>query len=177
VTVGTIEARKNHLLLLRVWRRLIAEMGSEAPILAIVGRRGWEAEQAFALLDNPVDLGGHVFELRDVGDAPLASLIAGARALLMPSFAEGFGLPVVEALQIGTPVIASDLPVYREIVGSIPTYVDPRFDASWERVIRNFLTDDPERMRQKRALQGYKAPDWKSHFAHLETWLTVLQSR
>ncbi|HET6535585.1 MAG TPA: glycosyltransferase family 1 protein, partial [Sphingomicrobium sp.] len=85
VAVGTIEARKNHLLLLRVWRRLIAKMGSEAPILAIIGQRGWEAEEAIALLDNPADLDGHVLELGDVDDAQLAGLIAGARALLMPS--------------------------------------------------------------------------------------------
>lgn len=177
VAVGTIEARKNHLLLLRVWRRLIAKMGSEAPILAIIGQRGWEAEEAIALLDKPADLDGHVLELGDVDDAELAGLIAGARAVLMPSFAEGFGLPVVEALQIGTPVIASDLPVYREIVGSIPTYVDPHSDASWEDVIQIFLDDGPERMRQKRAMQDYEAPDWKCHFDRVEAWLTALQNR
>jgi glycosyltransferase involved in cell wall biosynthesis len=176
VTVGTIEGRKNHLLLLQVWRRLIAEMGSNAPILVIVGQRGWKAEEAFALLDGAADLHGHVFECGDIDDAELAALTAGAQALLMPSFAEGFGLPVIEALQLGTPVIASDLAVYREVVGSIPTYVDPRSDTSWEDAIRTFLHDAPERKRQKRAIETYEAPDWKAHFARVEAWLPTLEN-
>jgi glycosyltransferase involved in cell wall biosynthesis len=151
-------------------------MGSDAPILVIIGQRGWEAEEAFALLDGAADLRGHVFEFANADDEQLAALSAGARALLMPSLAEGFGLPVIEALQLGTPVIASDLPVYREVVGSIPTYVDPRSETSWEDAIRSFLGDAPERERQLRAMQGYQAPDWKSHFARVESWLSALQN-
>ncbi len=55
----------------------------------------------------------------------LSNWLAHARALLFPSFAEGFGLPVVEALSVGTPVIATDLPAFREAAGSIPEYLDP----------------------------------------------------
>jgi glycosyltransferase involved in cell wall biosynthesis len=171
VTVGTIEGRKNHLLLLRIWRRLVAEMGKGAPILLVIGQRGWQADEALALLDQATDLNGRVLELGDCDDREVAALTTGARALLMPSFTEGFGLPVVEALQVGTPVIAADLPVYREIVPDIPTYIGPADEGAWESAIREFLHDSPERERQKRAIETYAAPNWTNHFARVEDWL------
>lgn len=174
VTVGTIEGRKNHLLLLRVWRRLVAEMAETAPMLFIIGQRGWEAEETFAMLDSAADLKSHVVELGYASDGELAALTAGARALLMPSLAEGFGLPVVEALELGTPVIASDLPVYREIAGSLPTYVDAADKAGWERAIKDFLEDGAERERQMGAIKDFHAPDWPDHFAQLQIWLETL---
>jgi glycosyltransferase involved in cell wall biosynthesis len=171
IAVGTIEGRKNHLLLLRVWRRLVAEMGGAAPILVIVGQRGWKSEAVTAILDSADEFAGSVRELGDCGDGDLRGLLAGARALLMPSFAEGFGLPVIEALQAGTPVIASDLPVYREIVGNIPTFIDPSDETAWEAAIRGFIGDSPERQRQKLAMTEYVAPDWPGHFTKVESWL------
>jgi glycosyltransferase involved in cell wall biosynthesis len=174
VTVGTIEARKNHMILLRVWRRLMADMGSSAPILLIIGQRGWEAEAAEAILDRSGELKGRVRELAACSDEELAGWLSNARALLMPSFVEGFGLPVVEALQLGTPVIATDLPVYREVVGDIPTYLPPDDAEAWERTVRDFAGDSAERKRQKQAMNGYRAPDWPGHFAAVEQWLEGL---
>lgn len=174
VVVGTIEGRKNHAVLLRVWRRLVATMRHEAPLLAIIGQRGWEASQTLAALDHLGDLKGYVIEKNDCSDEEVASLIAGARALLMPSFAEGFGLPVIEALQLGTPVVASDLPVFKEIVGDIPTYIDPRDEPAWEQAVRAFVEDGPERERQLSRLPAYRAPTWDDHFAIVEDWLAKL---
>ena len=175
VTVGTIEARKNHLLLLQVWRRLIARDPASTPLLVIVGQRGWEASQTFAMLDRAAALRGHVVELARCGDAELAGLIAGARALLMPSFTEGFGLPVSEALQLKSPVIASDLPVFREFAGEIPTYLDPLDGVGWQSAITEFMGNSPEYERQKRALRSYCAPDWQRHFEVVDPWLNSLQ--
>jgi glycosyltransferase involved in cell wall biosynthesis len=174
VTVGTIEGRKNHILLLRIWQNLIAEMKENAPALLILGQRGWAAEATWALLDNLAELKGHVRELGSCNDAELAGWVAGAQALLMPSFAEGFGLPIIEALQLGTPVVASDLDVYREIAGDIPAYVDPNDAAAWENAIRILLVDGWERERRKRAMHGYRPPDWPGHFAAVERWLRDL---
>jgi glycosyltransferase involved in cell wall biosynthesis len=175
VTVGTIEGRKNHLMLLQVWQRLVSELGRDAPTLVIIGQRGWQAEPALTMLDRPSQFEGHMIELGKCDDDELAGWIAGARALLMPSFAEGFGLPIVEALQLSTPVIASDLPVYREIAGEIPTYVDPRNDAEWQRLIRNFMTDSPERKRQLEQAKTYRPPNWTTHFSIVEKWLGELK--
>lgn len=60
-----------------------------------------------------------------VSDAEKWALLKGAEFLLLPSFAEGFGLPVLEAMKVGTPVVASDIPVFRELFGDAVEYVDP----------------------------------------------------
>jgi glycosyltransferase involved in cell wall biosynthesis len=174
ITIGTIEGRKNHQLLLDVWRRLVADLGESAPGLLIVGQRGWQADRVFEQLDNLGGLQGHIRELRTCDDEELAGWIAGAQALLMPSSAEGFGLPVIEALQLGTPVIASNLPVFREIAGNIPNYADAHDAKAWERLVREFTGDSPERSRQLALMQNYHAPDWKQHFAAVERWLPSL---
>jgi len=175
VTVGTIEGRKNHGLLLHLWRRLAAE-GSNVPILVIVGQRGWEADEAIAMLDRSNDLVDHVIELSSCSDIQLAAIIRGARALLMPSFAEGFGLPVVEALELGTPVIASDLPVFREFAGDIPTYLDPMDGVAWERAVRAFSRNSADRERQLQAMVGFRGPAWGTHFATVDNWIETISN-
>jgi len=146
-------------------------MGDATPLLVIVGQRGWEAELAQAMVDRDPLIHAHVAEHGRADDATLAALIAGARALLMPSFAEGFGLPVVEALQLSTPVIASDLPVFQEIAGTIPTLLDPTDGPGWLAAVQAFCHDSPERTRQLAAMPGYRAPTWDDHFGQVETWL------
>jgi glycosyltransferase involved in cell wall biosynthesis len=174
ITVGTIEGRKNHALLLQAWQRLAASRGPQTPLLVIVGQRGWEAELAQAMIDRDPVIHAHLVEHGSADDATLAGLIAGARALLMPSFAEGFGLPVIEALQLGTPVIASDLAVFREIAGDIPHYIDPTDGPGWLAAIDDFCSDCPERTRQMAAMAGYRAPVWADHFDLVEPWLAQL---
>ena len=173
VIVGTIEGRKNHELLLHIWKRMAAS-GGEVPLLVIVGQRGWEAQAATAMLDRDPDLPGHVIEIGLCSDEDLAAIIAGARALLMPSFAEGFGLPVAEALQLGTPVIASDLAVFREFAGDIPTYLDCLDSPAWEATIQAFVSDSPERERQLDLIPNYRAPNWRAHFSTVDAWIETL---
>lgn len=172
VSVGTIEGRKNHILLLNIWQRMIAVRGDQTPLLVIIGQRGWEAETTLAMLDRTPSLKGHVLELNSCSDAQLASYLKGARALLMPSFAEGFGIPVIEALQLGTPVIASDLAVFRELVADIPEYLDSFDGAGWFRTIGDYLEDGPARFAQLARMQGYREPNWAGHFERVEKWLS-----
>lgn len=174
VMIGTIEARKNHALLLDVWADLVAKLGEKAPELVIIGQRGWEAEQAIARLDDLGPLAGKVRELGRCDDAELLRLIAGARALLMPSFVEGFGLPLVEALEIGTPVIASDLEVFREIAGDIPCYVNPYDREGWVASVVSLATDGRERQRQRDMLAAFRPLRWIDHFATVERFLTSM---
>lgn len=174
VTIGTIEARKNHLLLLHIWERLAARMGPNTPELILVGQRGWEADDVFALLDRSPRLKGHVRELGRCDDATMLATIDQARAVLLPSFIEGFGIPLVEALQRGTPVIASDLPVFHEIAGEIPLYPDPLDGQRWETAICDFLTDSPERQRQLAAIPDFRPHSWEDHFNRVEVWLSEL---
>lgn len=174
VLVGTIEARKNHLLILQVWRDLVARLGDQAPQLVIIGQRGWEAQEVFDLLDNPGPLEDHVVELGRCDDARMQALIAGARALLMPSFVEGYGLPLVEALEFGAPVIASDLPVFREIAGDIPEYCDPNDQSGWVSTIEAYAGDGPARQDHLKRMAGFRPTRWHDHFERVEDFLRTI---
>lgn len=176
VILGTIEARKNHLTIIEAWREIVARMGDQAPQLIIIGQRGWEAAESIAILDDLGPLEGHVTEKARCGDKEMRELLAGAQAMLMPSFVEGFGLPVVEALQQGIPVIASDLPVFREIVGDTPTYVDPNDRRAWEAAVLGYLGNSVERKRQLDAITRFRAPHWADHFEQVEKFLDGLSS-
>lgn len=162
VCVGTIEPRKNHALLLDVWARL----GPAAPLLRIIGRRGWGNEATFRRLDTDPAIGRSVHELGPLGDSDRAAEIAAARALLFPSLAEGYGLPVAEALATGTPVIASDLPALRELAGDVPEYLPPDDADAWCAAIRAY-TDrpSPDRDAQIARLSAWEPPTWDAHFA------------
>lgn len=171
VTLGTIEARKNHILLLQLWTRLVERLGAAAPRLLVVGQRGWKAEQAFHLLGNSAILRGHVEEVGGCNDATLAAHLESARALLFPSLAEGYGLPLIEALQAGTPVIASDLPIFREIGQDVPDLL-PFDGAAWEAAILAYAAEvSAAREAQLKRLKSFRAPTWRDHFAKVDSWL------
>ena len=174
VMVGTIEARKNHQLILLAWADLVARMGDRAPDLFVIGQRGWEAQAAISMLDKPGPLAGHVHELSRCDDQMMSRVLRGARAMLMPSFVEGFGLPLVEAMQQNVPVIVSDLKVFREIAGDIPTYLDPGDRQAWIDAIVDYAADGPERRRQLEAANGFLAPTWAGHFDLVEEFLAEM---
>ncbi len=174
LTLGTIEGRKNHILLLKVWRDLAAALGERCPRLVIVGQRGWQCGEATALLDNSPVLRPHVTELANCGDTALLSLMVGARALLFPSFAEGYGLPLVEALAVGTPVIASDLDVFREIAGDIVTALDPHDMLAWYGAVRDYAEPGSRQHAAqiaRIAAADYRPPSWSDHFAQVDRLL------
>ena len=146
VVCGTIEPRKNHLMLLNVWRELATR--GQAPKLVIVGKRGWLCENALDLLDRTEALRAHIVEVGGLSTPGLRRLLAGARALLMPSFAEGFGIPVAEAMAAGVPVIASDIEVFREIGGDALDYIDPLDGLGWLEVIEAYAGPDSRRRQE-----------------------------
>lgn len=174
VVIGTIEARKNHLLLLKIWQRLVQDWGEKAPALLLIGQRGWEIDEVAQILDRDLSLQGHVIELGRCSDSQMVGLLAGARALLMPSFAEGFGIPVIEALQSGTPVIASDLGVFREVAGDIPLYLSLDDLAAWTQAILSYSAGSEDRRRQVSLITHYTPPSWEDHFRRVDNWLGVI---
>ncbi|MDI1294460.1 MAG: glycosyltransferase family 1 protein [bacterium] len=165
VYISTIEPRKNHLLLLNLWRRLIEELGDRAPVLVLVGRRGWENENVIDILERGESLRGHVIEAGEVSDGQMQALVAHAQAMLMPSFAEGFGMPIVEALAAGVPVICSDISAHREVGGDAPDYLDPLDGLGWLRLIDAYSApDSPERAAQLVRIGAWRAPTWHAYF-------------
>lgn len=172
VMVGTIEGRKNHLLILNIWAELARRLGPACPQLVVIGQRGWESEQACDMLDRSEAIRGHVIELSRCDDVRLAAYMANARALLFPSFVEGYGLPLVEALAAGTPVIASNLNVFRELAGDIPEYINPVDGLGWSHAIEAYARDDnPARAAQLMRMTDWRPPTWADHFARVDRWL------
>ncbi|MFC7554096.1 glycosyltransferase [Pseudoroseomonas wenyumeiae] len=175
VTLGTIEPRKNHLLLLHLWRDMAALLGSAAPRLVIVGKRGWENENVVDILERCTALDGLVEEAGQLPDGVVADLVRGARALLFPSFAEGYGLPLAEALALRVPTICSDLPALHEVGGAVPDYLDPLDGRAWRHAVMDYMREDsPLRAAQMARMNGWQAPSWEEHFSRVELLLEHL---
>lgn len=175
VVCGTIEPRKNHLMLLNVWRALAARSVARTPKLIIVGKRGWKNENVVDLLERCPALGPHVIEASGLSTPALRRLLAGARALLMPSFAEGFGLPVAEAMAAGIPVIASDIEIFREIGDDALDFIDPLDGLGWLDAIAAYAR--PESKRRAEALSRLsraRAGDGAGFFAAVEDFAARL---
>jgi len=126
MSVGTLEPRKAYPVALSAFEKLWAE-GRDLRYV-IVGRPGWNTRALQRRTRKHAEFGRRLFWLDNAGDADLFHLYRHARALVFPSFAEGFGMPLVEAAHHGAPVIASDIPVFREIGGDHVTYF-PLLDA------------------------------------------------
>ena len=168
VCVGTLEARKNVAFLLAVWRRLSERLGPQTPRLVLVGRRGWENESVIDHLQRSAAVIRLVHEVSDLSDRELAQLVGGAAALLSPSLAEGFDLPVVEGLAVGTPVIASDIAAHRELAGQAATLIDPLDGPAWIEAIERAAVGARDRG------PPYAAPTWATHFDQLSLALKRL---
>lgn len=160
ISVGTIEPRKNHAFLLDLW-----EGWENPPHLLICGNRGWRNEEVFARLDAAKALGAQITELNGLDDAHLMELLKGAKAALFPSLAEGYGLPQIEALSLGTPIICNDLDIYREVLGEFPVYAETSNAYVWRTEIEKLLqedSDDQGRVDKNQA--QYVPPSWDAHF-------------
>ncbi len=166
VYLGTIEGRKNHILLLNLWRQLAADLDRMAPQLILVGQRGTLAQGAIDLLERCPALRGLVIERNSPPDAEMADLLRGARALLLPSFAEGFGFPIIEALALGVPALCSDIRALRETGGDVPEFIDPLDGAAWREAILDYAASpSPRRETQLRRLAAWRPAQWEDHFA------------
>ncbi|WP_298308840.1 glycosyltransferase family 1 protein [uncultured Erythrobacter sp.] len=174
--IGTIERRKNYELLFRVWDELIDAFGDSCPRLVIVGQDSPQSAPVMEAYRSRPRLAKVVRFDTAANDSQIGALLAGSRALLMPTHAEGYGLPVVEALQHGTPVIANDIPSFQEIGQGIPLLLDVADETAWKRAICRFAFSDSERDRQLNMMEHFIAPTWQNHFAIIDSWLEGLAS-
>lgn len=169
VVLGTIEPRKNHKILFQAWEELARDQPTERmPRLHVVGKRGWNNAPVFDYLDKAALANGPIVEHTNLRDEQLSQLIASSAALLFPSHAEGYGLPALEAAQLGVPVICSDIPVFHEILGKTASYLPVDDAVRWAETVRsvaNRTTVSPARAEITDLPHGI--PTWHSHFRHV----------
>ncbi|MGD9925239.1 MAG: glycosyltransferase family 4 protein [Pseudorhodoplanes sp.] len=172
VVVGTIEPRKNLEFLLTLWRRWTDNGNTLRARLVVVGNRGWEIENVSNMLDRSVSLAPTVIEAHALGDTGMIALLRGAAALIAPSWVEGFGLPVAEALALGTPVLASDIEAHREVGGAFAEYISPVDGPGWVQALEDYASPHSERRLSRIALlRNYRPPTWQAHMARVEDLL------
>jgi glycosyltransferase involved in cell wall biosynthesis len=135
--VGTLEPRKGHAQAISAFEQLWAE--GEVTKLVVVGNVGWKAKDLVRRLRTHPQAGKNLVWLEGLSDEGLCHLYERAHGVLVASEAEGFGLPFVEAARFGKPVLARDIPVYREVAGNHATFFRARDAAALADELRRWL--------------------------------------
>ncbi len=175
VMVGIIDQRKNHRMILQVWRDMIRRDAAATPKLVIVGGRGLRVAGILDLIARSPGLAERVVVRSGLSTPAMREIVRGARALLMPSFTEGFGLPIIEALTLGVPVIASDIPAHREVGGAHATYLDPLDGLAWRDAILARAGEAPRAAAERMVgLPPYRPQTWASYFDEVAPFLESL---
>lgn len=166
--VSTIEPRKNHAYLLKAFEALWAE-GDEVA-LCFVGKIGWKTQELIDRIVNHPELGKRLFMFNDLSDRELEYCYSNSKALVFPSFVEGFGLPLVEAMQRGLPAMASDIPVFREIGGESMAYFGLSEPETLCRLVRTY--ENTGIFPAAKSLKEWRWLSWKDSAEQLMARIT-----
>jgi len=167
LVVATIEPRKNHELAVRVWRRLVDEVQAgtrsarSVPALVFAGRVGWMVGDLLQQLEYSYWLDGRVRLIRNPSDQELRQLYRGCLFTFVPSWFEGYGLPVTESLSLGKPCLASSATALPEAGGDLCRYIDPGdLPAAYRAVAA--LIDDPAALAawQEQVVREFRPVPW-----------------
>jgi len=152
LAVGNLEPRKNIDRLLEAYRQLPAATRNEYGLL-LVGGGGWLNERTLQLIDEMADSGLRIVHpLKYVEDKDLPALYSGASLLAHPAIHEGFGIPPLQAMACGVPVVASNIPSIAEVIGKSSLYFDPYSVEDMSLVLQKGLHD--EQVRKKLISEG-----------------------
>lgn len=168
VYTSTIEPRKNHILLLNIWRDW-SRRSSDIPKLVLIGKRGWGNYDLFNFLDQSPHIRKYVIELNNLNDNEMIQITKHSLGLLYPSFVEGWGMPIVEAIALNKPVICSDIAAHRESGQNLVNYLSPLDGIGWqkeiEKLYKKVYVDQPV------LYKSYIFPTWKAHFIFMNKTL------
>lgn len=158
--IGTLEPRKNLLLALRAHAKLPQTLRRYFP-LVVIGGDGWlnrDTERELALAIT----GGYARKLGYIDSDELADILAGAKLLVFPSLYEGFGIPVLEAMASGVPVVCSDAACLPEVAANAARYFDPKDEAGLAQLLLQLSEDEGECKRLIAAgLERARLFSWK----------------
>ena len=151
--VGTIEPRKRHQLLFDALTVSHPVLRDCAPLLVVVGQAGWRSRTTVAHLQAAIAADRAIW-FENADDEMLRALYRSATLLAMPSLDEGFGLPAVEAMASGVPVIASSRGALPEVLGDAALLIEDDNPDGWADVIAGILTD--RALRERLRERGYR---------------------
>ena len=162
LSLCTLEPRKNLDFLIKCFFKLIIENPTLDINLVLVGVSGWKNKTIFIEVQNSPLLKSRVIFTGYVPDQDLSAIYSGAVAFIFPSLYEGFGLPVLEAMQCGTPVISSNSSSLPEVVGDAGILIDPKDEDHLCQAMLDVLTDSNLRESlRKKGLERAKQFSWK----------------
>lgn len=139
IMVGTIEPRKDHITVIEAFEKLWTD-GKQYK-LVIIGQIGWKNKEILHKIKTNKYLNKYLFVFNNINDAELAMFYRKSKALIFASKNEGFGLPLIEAMQYKIPIIASDIPIFREIAGNYPVYFSVGSSNDLARAILNIKSN------------------------------------
>ena len=174
ICVSTLEPRKNHQVLLDafdLWSQRTPCLG-----LVFVGRIGWNTEALVRRIERHPLLGSQLFWFAHADDETMRTLLGGATVAAMPSHAEGFGLPVLEALALGVPVVTTNGGALGEVGGDVPLRLAADDSEAWaDALVRHLADEDYLRTRRAEARRAAGAlPTWSAARDELVELLTRL---
>ena len=175
VYVSSIDARKNHILLLNIWREWSREQ-IKIPKLVFIGNRGGGNECVCNFLDNALFIDNYIIELNNLDDDQMMQVVKHSLGVLYPSFAEGWGMPIAEAIALNKPVICSDIKAHRESGQGLVTYLDPLDGLGWKYHIKHLysLHQLPDYDKSVLLYSNYIFPTWANHFEFIMSKLDVV---
>ncbi len=155
--VGTLQPMKNQKVVLDAFDKELFEKGVN---LILAGKVGWDVEALEKRIRNHPLLGKRLFFLEQMNDATIDHLYRGAFCVAFATYREGFGLPTIEALQRGTPVLVSDLPVLREVGGDFCRYFDPSSPNSFIAALTPLLESEEAYHALREKVAAYRPVTW-----------------
>jgi glycosyltransferase involved in cell wall biosynthesis len=162
LSVCTLEPRKNLAHTIRCWGRLIREKALGEANLVLVGAKGWQYKQIYEQAGSCPELNGRVFFTGYVPDQDLSPLYSGALGFLYLSLYEGFGLPVLEAMQCGTPVIAANNSSLPEVAGQAAILLDAKDeDGLCDAMLRLYRDSELRQALQTKGLEQARQFGWE----------------
>jgi glycosyltransferase involved in cell wall biosynthesis len=170
--VGTLEPRKNHMGLIKAFHQIQSEKRARPAMLALAGGPGWLYEQTRQLVSE-LKLEKRVRFLGRVSELELCLLYNLADVFAFPSFCEGFGVPPLEAMACGTPVVTSNTSSLPEVVGDAALTVDPHHSEALARALTRLLGD--EQLRADLRQKGYERAQHYTWADAARKLLTVYQ--
>lgn len=156
--VGTIEPRKNHKLVLEAYNAGLKEMGYN---VVFAGYMGWNMEEFEAELKAHEDFNKRIFHLTGQNDQAVMYLYQHARFLAFCSYTEGFGLPLIEGIVRGTPVIASDIPVSREVAGDYCIWFPQDDVKALCDAVQYYQKNEGAYLKMKERLKEFQCATWE----------------